>query len=121
MAFRRLLSATATGCNRRGNCRLSSPKQIKQVVIAPIVDRALLAQEKNLQQLLSEYEQIANAQARRDRLVGLRQLLKGKLRSLASIQTAFQSVHLPTEQLVEVVEQLERLLGPDADRQHPFF
>jgi len=88
------------------------PNTSKQVVIAPIVDRALLAQEKNLQQLLSEYEQIANAQARRDRLVGLRQLLKGKLRSLASIQTAFQSVHIPTEQLVEVVEQLERLLGP---------
>ena len=55
---------------------------------------------------------MANAQARRDRLIHLRQLLKGKLRSLESMQKAFQTVHLPTEQLVEVVEQLERLLGP---------
>src|ERR1035441_326941 len=28
------------------------------------------------------------------------------------MQKAFQTVHLPAEQLVEVVEQLERLLGP---------
>jgi transcriptional regulator with PAS, ATPase and Fis domain len=61
--------------------------------------------------LLPEFERIANAQARRDRLIHLRQLLKGKLRSFASMQTAFKSVHLPTEQLIEVVEQLERLLG----------
>jgi hypothetical protein len=33
------------------------------------------------------------------------------LRSLESTQEAFQTVHLPAEQLVEVVEQLERLLG----------
>ena len=87
------------------------PNTSRQVVIAPMVDRALLAQEKSLQLLLSEFERIANAQARRDRLIHLRQLLKGKLRSLAAIQKAFQSVHLPTEQLIEVVEQLERLLG----------
>jgi SpoVK/Ycf46/Vps4 family AAA+-type ATPase len=77
-----------------------------------MVDRALLAQEKSLRMLLSEFECMANAQARRDRLIHLRQLLKGKLRSLESMQKAFQTVHLPTEQLVEVVEQLERLLGP---------
>jgi len=77
-----------------------------------MVDRALLAQEKKLQNLLCEFERVANAQARRDRLVRLRQLLKGKLRSLESMQEAFQTVHLPAEQLVEVVEQLERLLGP---------
>jgi SpoVK/Ycf46/Vps4 family AAA+-type ATPase len=77
-----------------------------------MVDRALLAQEKSLRLLLSEFECMANAQARRDRLIHLRQLLKGKLRSLESMQKAFQTVHLPTEQLVEVVEQLERLLGP---------
>jgi SpoVK/Ycf46/Vps4 family AAA+-type ATPase len=77
-----------------------------------MVDRALLAQEKKLQDLLCEFERMANAQARRDRLVRLRQLLKGKLRSLESMQEAFQTVHLPAEQLVEVVEQLERLLGP---------
>jgi SpoVK/Ycf46/Vps4 family AAA+-type ATPase len=77
-----------------------------------MVDRALLAQEKKLQNLLFEFERVANAQARRDRLVRLRQLLKGKLRSLESMQEAFQTVHLPAEQLVEVVEQLERLLGP---------
>jgi SpoVK/Ycf46/Vps4 family AAA+-type ATPase len=77
-----------------------------------MVDRALLAQEKSLRMLLSEFECMANAQARRDRLIYLRQLLKGKLRSLESMQKAFQTVHLPTEQLVEVVEQLERLLGP---------
>jgi SpoVK/Ycf46/Vps4 family AAA+-type ATPase len=77
-----------------------------------MVDRALLAQEKKLQDLLCEFERMANAQARRDRLVRLRQLLKGKLRSLESMQKAFQTVHLPAEQLVEVVEQLERLLGP---------
>ena len=57
-------------------------------------------------------ERLIFAQARRDRLVRLRQLLKGKLRSLESMQEAFQTVHLPAEQLVEVVEQLERLLGP---------
>ena len=88
------------------------PKTNRQVVIAPMVDRALLAQEKSLRLLLSEFECMANAQARRDRLIHLRQLLKGKLRSLESMQKAFQTVHLPTEQLVEVVEQLERLLGP---------
>ena len=88
------------------------PKTNRQVVIAPMVDRALLAQEKSLRMLLSEFECMANAQARRDRLIHLRQLLKGKLRSLESMQKAFQTVHLPTEQLVEVVEQLERLLGP---------
>ena len=88
------------------------PKTNRQVVIAPMVDRALLAQEKSLRMLLSEFECMANAQARRDRLIYLRQLLKGKLRSLESMQKAFQTVHLPTEQLVEVVEQLERLLGP---------
>ena len=77
-----------------------------------MVDRALLAQEKSLRLLLSEFECMANAQARRDRLIHLRQLLKGKLRSLESMQKAFQTVHLPTEQLGEVVEQLERLLGP---------
>ena len=77
-----------------------------------MVDRALLAQEKKLQKLLCEFERVANAQARRDRLVRLRQLLKGKLRSLESMQKAFQTVHIPAEQLVEVVEQLERLLGP---------
>ena len=88
------------------------PKTNRQVVIAPMVDRALLAQEKSLRLLLSEFECMANAQARRDRLIHLRQLLKGKLRSLESMQKAFQTVHLPTEQLGEVVEQLERLLGP---------
>lgn len=87
------------------------PNTSRQVVIAPMVDRALLAHEKSLQLLLPEFERIANAQARRDRLVHLRQLLKAKHLSLASMQTSFQSVHLPTEQLVEVVEQLERLLG----------
>jgi SpoVK/Ycf46/Vps4 family AAA+-type ATPase len=87
------------------------PNTSRQVVIAPMVDRALLAQEKCLQSLLPEFEQIANAQARRDRLIHLRQLSKGKLRSFASMHTAFKSVHLPTEQLIEVVEQLERLLG----------
>lgn len=87
------------------------PNTSRQVVIAPMVDRALLAQEKCLQSLLPEFERIANAQARRDRLIHLRQLLKGKLRSFASMHTAFKSVHLPTEQLIEVVEQLERLLG----------
>src|ERR1017187_1130242 len=88
------------------------PKTNRQVVIAPMVDRALLAQEKSLELLLAEFERIANAQARRDRLVRVRQSLKDKLQSLASMRTAFQTVHLPTEQLVEVVEQLERLLGP---------
>jgi SpoVK/Ycf46/Vps4 family AAA+-type ATPase len=87
------------------------PNTSRQVVIAPMVDRALLAQEKRLQSLLPEFERIANAQARRDRLIHLRQLLKGKIRSFASMHTAFKSVHLPTEQLIEVVEQLERLLG----------
>ena len=87
------------------------PNTSRQVVIAPMVDRALLAQEKCLQSLLPEFERIANAQARRDRLIHLRQLLKCKLRSFASMHTAFKSVHLPTEQLIEVVEQLERLLG----------
>jgi SpoVK/Ycf46/Vps4 family AAA+-type ATPase len=77
-----------------------------------MVDRALLAQEKKLQRLLCEFERVANAQARRDRLIRLRQLLKGKLRSLESMQEAFQSIYRPAEQLVEVVEQLERLLGP---------
>jgi transcriptional regulator with PAS, ATPase and Fis domain len=67
---------------------------------------------KKLQRLLCEFERVANAQARRDRLIRLRQLLKGKLRSLESMQEAFQSIYLPAEQLVEVVEQLERLLGP---------
>jgi hypothetical protein len=84
--------------NHPGNCRLSSPTQ--------------LAQEKKLQRLLCEFERVANAQARRDRLIRLRQLLKGKLRSLESMQEAFQSIYRPAEQLVEVVEQLERLLGP---------
>ena len=87
------------------------PNTSRQVVIAPMVDRALLAQEKCLQSLLPEFERIANAQARRDRLIHLRQRLKCKLRSFASMHTAFKSVHLPTEQLIEVVEQLERLLG----------
>jgi SpoVK/Ycf46/Vps4 family AAA+-type ATPase len=99
--------------------RVESPRKLqalkpntgRQVVISPMVDRALLAQEKKLQDLLCEFERMANAQARRDRLVRLRQLLKGKLRSLESMQEAFQTVHLPAEQLVEVVEQLERLLG----------
>jgi SpoVK/Ycf46/Vps4 family AAA+-type ATPase len=88
------------------------PKTNKQVDIAPMVDRALLSQEKRLQFLLAEFERMANAQARRDRLVRLRQSLKGKIRSLESMQKAFQTVYLPVEQLVEVVEQLERLLGP---------
>ncbi len=87
------------------------PNTSRQVVIAPMGDRALLAQEKGLQSLLPEFERIANAQARRDRLIHLRQRLKCKLRSFASMHTAFKSVHLPTEQLIEVVEQLERLLG----------
>ena len=100
--------------------RVESPRKLqalkpntgRQVVISPMVDRALLAQEKKLQRLLCEFERVANAQARRDRPIRLRQLLKGKLRSLESMQEAFQSIYLPAEQLVEVVEQLERLLGP---------
>src|ERR1035438_9621574 len=54
------------------------PNTSRQVVIAPMVDRALLAHEKSLQLLLPEFERIANAQARRDRLVHLRQLLRSE-------------------------------------------
>ena len=88
------------------------PKTNRQVVIAPMVDRSLLAQERSLKLLLAEFEHMANAQARRDRLIHVRQSLKAKLQSLTRMKTAFQTVHLPPEQLVEVVEQLERLLGP---------
>ena len=101
-----------TRVESRRKLQALKPKTNRQVVIAPMVDRALLTQERKIQLLLAEFERVANAQARRDRLVQARQLLKGKLRSLASMQTAFQTVYLPTEQLVEVVEQLERLLGP---------
>ena len=101
-----------TGVESPRKLQALKPKTNRQVVIAPMVDRALLAQEKSLELLLAEFERIANAQARRDRLVRVRQSLKDKLQSLASMRTAFQTVHLPTEQLVEVVEQLERLLGP---------
>jgi SpoVK/Ycf46/Vps4 family AAA+-type ATPase len=100
-----------TRVESRRKLQALKPNTNRQVVIAPLVNRALLAQEKRLQPLLPEFERIANAQARRDWLVHLRQLLKGRLRSLTSMQKALQSVHLPTEQLIEVVEQLERLLG----------
>jgi len=101
-----------TGVESPRKLQALKPKTNRQVVIAAMVDRALLAQEKSLELLLAEFERIANAQARRDRLVRVRQSLKDKLQSLASTKTAFQTVHLPTEQLVEVLEQLERLLGP---------
>jgi SpoVK/Ycf46/Vps4 family AAA+-type ATPase len=100
--------------------RVESPRKLQalkphtnqQVLIAPLVDRSLLTQERKLRSLLPEFERVANAQARRDRLINLRSSLERSLRSLASIKDALQHVYLPTDQLIEVVEQLERLIGP---------
>ena len=78
------------------------------------------SRRRKLRSLLPEFERVANAQARRDRLINLRSSLARSLRSLASIKDALQHVFLPTDQLIEVVEQVERSSAQRA-WQRPFF
>jgi len=83
----------------------------KQMDISSITEKALLKQGKVLSSLLSEFELIAHKVLRSDRLKERMSSLERQMRILKSSKKAFQQVHIPIDQMTEVIEQLERLAG----------
>src|SRR5260370_7614260 len=85
------------------------PGTDKQMDISSITEKAPLKQGQVLSSLLSEFELIAHALLRSDRLKELMSSLERQMRILKSSKKAFQQVHIPIDQMTEVIEQLERL------------
>jgi ATPase family associated with various cellular activities (AAA) len=87
------------------------PGTDKQMDISSITEKALLQQGKVLSSLLSEFELIAHAVLRSERLKERMSSLERQRRILKSSKKAFQQVHIPIDQMTEVIKQLERLAG----------
>jgi hypothetical protein len=88
------------------------PGSDRQVDITSITNEAVIEQGNELASLLSEFERVGAAVLRRDRLRQRISSLEEQIRVLKSAKTVFSKVHLPIGQMIEVFEQLERLVGP---------
>jgi SpoVK/Ycf46/Vps4 family AAA+-type ATPase len=88
------------------------PGSEKQVDITSLTKEAIIEQEDKLSSLLSEFGRVGAAVLRRDRLRQRISSLEKQIRVLKSAKTVFRKVHLPIAQVTEVLEQLERLVGP---------
>jgi SpoVK/Ycf46/Vps4 family AAA+-type ATPase len=88
------------------------PGSDRQIDITSITKGAVIEQVNELSSLLSEFERVGAAVLRRDRLRQHITAIEKQIRVLKSAKTVFRKVHLPVGQVTEVLEQLERLVGP---------
>lgn len=85
----------------------------KAVNLTPFIQEGLEAAALRFEELITEYATLAVMEARRHRLEVQKSGIQCQIQAILDVRREWARVHLPANQLVEIHQQLQMLLGPN--------